>query len=104
MEVFSGFKDAKALLQSAGKANHRPGWDLTFSAPKSVSAAWSQADPVAGAEIRAAHLEAVEKALAYIEENAIWTRRGKGGRDLERCGAIFGVFEHGTSRAQAYSK
>lgn len=100
LEVFSGFKDGERLVQSAGKDNHRPGWDLTFSAPKSVSTAWSQAGKETGLEIRASHLSAVEKALEYVQDNAAWTRRGKAGCELERCDVVFASFEHGTSRAQ----
>jgi conjugative relaxase-like TrwC/TraI family protein len=99
LEIFDGFRNGEALVQNAGKVNHRPGWDLTFSAPKSVSVAWSQADQATGQEIRAAHLSAVEKALDYIEKNGLWTRRGKAGSRVERCAAIFAAFEHGTSRA-----
>lgn len=100
LELFDGFHDGEALVQSAGKEKHRPGWDLTFSAPKSVSVAWSQADAETALEIRAAQLSAVEAAIQYIQENAVWTRRGKGGSELERCAVLVPTFEHGTSRAQ----
>lgn len=100
LELFDGFHDGKRLVQSAGKENHRPGWDLTFSAPKSVSVAWSQADPETALEMRAAQLSAVEAAIQYIQKNAVWTRRGKEGHELERCAIVVPTFEHGTSRAQ----
>ena len=100
LNLFGGFLNGKSLVQSAGKPDHRPGWDLTFSAPKSVSVAWSQADRETALEIRASHLTAVEKAIQYLEENALWTRRGRGGEKLQRCGLIVAAFEHGTSRAQ----
>lgn len=100
LELFDGFQDGEKLVQNAGKENHRPGWDLTFSAPKTVSAAWSQADLETQLEIQAAHLTAVEKAVQYLEQNALWTRRGQGGKELERCEGVVATFEHGTSRAQ----
>lgn len=100
LELFDGFQGGEALVQNAGKANHRPGWDLTFSAPKSVSVAWSQADRETSLEIRAAHLTAVEAALKYLQQDAIWTRRGKEGHVQERCDIVVAAFEHGTSRAQ----
>ena len=35
--LFRGYSPAgKKLVQNAGKENRQPGWDLTFSAPKSV--------------------------------------------------------------------
>lgn len=100
LELFGGFHDGERLVQNAGKPNHRPGWDLTFSAPKSVSVLWSQVDQETGLEIRAAHISAVEKAVQYIEKEAVWTRRGKGGAEHQRCEAVVAAFEHGTSRAQ----
>lgn len=87
------------LVQNAEEENRRPGWDLTFSAPKSVSVAWSQADRELGGEIRAAHREAVTKAFGYLEEHCGFTRRGKGGFIREKGKLVAAGFEHGTSRA-----
>ena len=54
-----------------GGIAHRPGRDVTFSAPKSVSlAALVDGD----ARVAAAHDTAVRRALAWIEKNAIETR------------------------------
>jgi len=93
--------DSKAaLVQNAGKEDRQAGWDLTFSAPKSVSVLWSQASPEIRKEIQAAQQEAVNKALSYLESEAGITRRGKGGGDKEQAGLVFATFEHGTSRAQ----
>jgi conjugative relaxase-like TrwC/TraI family protein len=90
----------KPLIQNAGEGDHQPGWDLTFSAPKSVSVIWSQADSYTRKVIQDAHAEAVKKALGYLEDAAAFTRRGKGGREVERASLIVAAFEHGTSRAQ----
>jgi len=99
-QLFRGELDGKNLVQNAGTKNRTPGWDCTFSAPKSVSVAWSQADKELGNEIRAAHAEAVNKALEYLEEKAGFTRRGKGGHEQKKCFLVFATYEHGTSRAQ----
>lgn len=99
-KLFEGYLGDRMLVQNAGSPDRCPGWDLTFSAPKSVSVAWSQADVATAMEIRAAHLEAVEKALAYMESECGWTRRGKEGLEKERAKLFFATFEHGTSRAQ----
>lgn len=99
--LFTGHDPAGyPLVQNAGSATRQPGWDLTFSAPKSVSVLWSQLPAELGAEIRAAHQEAVQAAIGYLEEVAAWTRRGKGGLIREKADLIVGLFEHGTSRAQ----
>lgn len=101
LTLCDGFSPDGALLtQNAGKENHRAGYDLTFSAPKSVSVLWSQSDAETRREMQTAQLEAVRKALDYLEREAGWTRRGKEGHELERCGLIVATFEHGTSRAQ----
>jgi len=88
------------LIQNAGDPKHQSGWDLTFSAPKSVSSAWACASAVTRQEIQAAHWTAVRAAIDYLERNAAMSRRGHGGIERERAGLIFAVFEHGTSRAQ----
>ena len=99
-EVFSGMLDGRSLVQNAGSEKRRPGWDLTFSAPKSVSVAWSQADRDTGALIQKLHDRAVNRALEYVEEHCGWTRRGKAGKHQEQAKCVFATFEHGTSRAQ----
>ncbi|MCZ0951725.1 MAG: relaxase domain-containing protein, partial [Rhodospirillaceae bacterium] len=59
----------------AGKHEHRPGLDVTFSAPKSVSLeALVHARPKTGAKIVRAHDEAVKATLAFIENELLETR------------------------------
>lgn len=93
-------KHGKELTQNAKQENRVAGWDLTFSAPKSVSVLWSQADFETRLEIQKAHFEAVKIALDYIEGEAGFTRRGKGGFIREESKLVFATFEHGTSRSQ----
>lgn len=101
LKLCDGFSpEGNALVQNAGRENHRAGYDLTFSAPKSVSVLWSQADPETRLEIQRAQQEAVKASLSYLEEVAAITRRGRGGIEQEPCGLIVAMFEHGTSRAQ----
>ncbi|MDE2125251.1 MAG: relaxase domain-containing protein [Armatimonadetes bacterium] len=102
IRVFQGFhpdRDA-TLVQNAGKENRQPGWDLTFSAPKSVSVLFALANPHTRRHIQSAHLNAVREAIGYLEDVACFTRRGKGGRVKQRAGFIVAAYEHGTSRAQ----
>lgn len=104
--LFEGFAPPDAaggggrLVANAGSDSRQPGWDLTFSAPKSVSVYWAQADAAGRAAVQAAQAAAVAAALRYLDEECGWTRRGKGGTEVERCGLVAALFEHGTSRAQ----
>jgi len=85
--------------------SHKPGWDLCFSAPKSVSAAWAIADPQLKEKIENAHKQAVSRALDYLERDAISVRIRR-----DNCtvvhepvavygGAIFATYVHSSSRA-----
>lgn len=77
-----------------------PGFDLTFSAPKSVSVLWALGGhPVAG-EVKAAHAAAVEAGLAYLQREACFTRRGAGGHEfLHGEGFLAAGYVHRSSRA-----
>ena len=82
-----------------GNVHHRPGRDLTFSAPKSVSLA-----ALIGGDGRivAAHDEAVKRTLAWIEANVVETRMKdpETGR-MVRAGnqkTVVATFRHETSR------
>lgn len=77
-----------------------PGFDLTFSAPKSVSLTWALGGPPLGAEVKEAHAAAVDAALGYLQEVACWTRRGKGGREFVKgSGFLAAGYVHRSSRA-----
>ena len=82
-----------------GTITHRPGRDVTFSAPKSVSlAALVGGDP----RITVAHDRAVMRALDWIERNAIETRMKdpETGRMVRAGGQkmVSATFRHDTSR------
>ena len=88
------------LVQNAGHPKRDAAWDLTFSAPKSVSVLWALAPEPIRKQIEQAHRVAVAKALAYVEDVAGLTRRGKGGVITEHADLVFATFFHGASRAQ----
>ncbi|MFL5844333.1 MAG: MobF family relaxase [Solirubrobacteraceae bacterium] len=76
------------------------GFDLTFSAPKTVSLLYGVGDESVASATRGAHDAAVSEALGYLEREACWTRRGKGGRECVRGRGFLGAaFRHRTSRA-----
>lgn len=89
-----------ALCQSPGK-QHNHGWDITFSAPKSVSVAWARADQHLKKQIQLAQEKAVRSTVKLLEQEVAITRRGKNGSEREPAiGLIASMFEHATSRAQ----
>ena len=81
LRIFHGFdpRNDQALIQNAGNDNRRPGWDLTFSAPKSVSTFWAVLDQEERKAIQDAQYAAVKEALQYLEDEASlhtsWQRR-----------------------------
>ena len=85
-----------SLRQQQVNKKSRPGRDLTFSAPKSVSLL-ALLEPKA--EIINAHRQAINRALEYVEENCIFTRTGKGGREKQQTNnMIVAIFQHSDSR------
>lgn len=92
--------EGKALVQGAGEG-HMPGWDMVFSAPKSVSILWGTSDTHTREAIREAHRKAVEETLGFLQESSLSNacRRGKAGHFREAPKDLFvATFEHGTSR------
>lgn len=102
MRAFQGYHPGTgdALVSNAG-ADHAPGWDATFSAPKSVSTVWAVADADTRQAIQTAHAAAVREAVGYLESEAVFARRGHAGESREQTqGIIAAQFEHCTNRNQ----
>ncbi len=98
--VMRGFhpRDKTSLIANAGE-EHKPGWDCTFSAPKSVSVIWAVSDRDTQIAIQRVHAGAVKAAVDYLERDAISARRGKGGVEQERTsGIVAAAYEHSTNR------
>jgi Ti-type conjugative transfer relaxase TraA len=86
----------ETLAANAG-SQHKAGWDLTFSAPKSVSIAWAFSDDDARRAIEVAHDRAVSAALAYLEQRAFNSRdREQFGQPIKAI--LAATYQHGTSR------
>ena len=92
-------RNGDPLVQGAG-TERRYGWDLTFSAPKSVSIVWAIGPEETRKGIEAAMMRSVEKTLAFIEERFELGRRGKGGFETEKVKLLAAAFLHGSSREQ----
>lgn len=98
--LFRGYAtNGNALVQNAGQENRQSGWDLTFSAPKSVSVVWSQLDAEDQRLVQTAQATAVAATITYLEEHCAFSRVGRGGTDQVKVGLIAALFEHSCSRA-----
>ena len=76
------------------------GFDLTFSAPKSVSVAWAVADEATQGLIYSAHQAALDHVIAYAEEHVFSSRSGKAGVVQEDiAGVVATAFDHWDSRS-----
>jgi conjugative relaxase-like TrwC/TraI family protein len=103
-DQFRDLLDGKVADQQLGTTRdgtleHRPGWDVTLSAPKSVSI---MAEVAGDRRLVAAHGAAVKAALAHVESHMAATRIRDGGA-VNRAATrnlVVASFQHGTSRAQ----
>ena len=98
--VFRGYHpdSGDALVKNAGWSNRQCAWDLTFSAPKSVSIVWSAAPVAVRRRMQEFQREAVEAALRFAERKLVFSRGGKGGTKLYAVGIVASIWEHGTNR------
>jgi conjugative relaxase-like TrwC/TraI family protein len=96
-EVLSGLlPNGSVVANNAGE--HRPGLDLTFSAPKSVSllALLGKDERIAPA-----HLSAVKATMAWVEQRLAEARvSGDGPRAIQTGNLAYALFEHDVSRKQ----
>jgi conjugative relaxase-like TrwC/TraI family protein len=89
-----------ALLRPPRARSKVAGFDLTFSAPKSVSVLFAVAGEEVSAALLEAHERAVEEAFAYVEREACFTRRGHAGAQRVRGdGLVAAAYRHRLSRA-----
>jgi conjugative relaxase-like TrwC/TraI family protein len=100
--VLAGVSPQGEVLNAGrvAEAKRVAGFDLTFSAPKSVSLLYGLSDPEVSRTVRAVHSDAVAQALGYLERRALRLRRGAGGEQrVEAEGLVAAAFMHRTSRA-----
>jgi conjugative relaxase-like TrwC/TraI family protein len=89
-----------SLLRSSSSPVKVAGFDLTFSAPKSVSVLFGIGDRELRDAVRGAHDRAAREAVGYLERSAAAVRRGHGGAEVvPASGLVAAAFRHRTSRA-----
>lgn len=85
--------------QSRPRRQQVSGYDLTFSAVKSVSVLWATGDDSTSKTIEKAHDAAVRDTIAWLEDEVIHTRRGTDGVEHHRVtGLLATAFQHRDSR------
>jgi conjugative relaxase-like TrwC/TraI family protein len=84
----------------SGRARSVRAFDVTFSAPKSVSLLWALGSGPVAEVVAAAHREAAAEALGFLEERAAVARQQSGGvrRRVRTQGFVVAGFVHRTSR------
>jgi conjugative relaxase-like TrwC/TraI family protein len=76
------------------------GYDLTFSAPKSVSVLLALGGPEVARQVMAGHADAVRGALDYLEAHGVTAVRRDGAERhvIATDGVLAGAFTHGVNR------
>jgi conjugative relaxase-like TrwC/TraI family protein len=93
-------RDSTVRLRSSARDPKIAAFDLTFSAPKSMSVLFAIAPEETSGVLVACHEEAVRAALGYLEDTAVMVRRGHGGEHVEAAdGLIAAAYRHRMSRA-----
>jgi conjugative relaxase-like TrwC/TraI family protein len=88
-------------LKRVGGRSKVAAFDLTFSAPKSVSVLFAIGEPALAGALVEAHESAVDAALGYLEREACRVRRGRGGVEREVGeGFVAAAYRHRMSRAE----
>jgi conjugative relaxase-like TrwC/TraI family protein len=88
-------------LKRVGGRSKVAAFDLTFSAPKSVSVLFAIGEPTLEGALVEAHESAVDAALGYLEREACRVRRGRGGAERHVGeGFVAAAYRHRMSRAE----
>jgi len=77
---------------------HVPGYDLTFSPPKSVTALWAVSDDPTRKIIEQCIHDAATERIEWIQSELDLARRGKAGCESISAGLIVARFTHTTAR------
>jgi conjugative relaxase-like TrwC/TraI family protein len=95
-QELSGYVARNVRAQTTAVA----GFDLTFTPVKSVSTLWALAPRTIAEQIENAHHQAVAETLAWLEDNATFSRVGTDGiAQVDTTGLIAAAFTHRDSRA-----
>lgn len=88
--------EVQRFIAARNQAQVVMGYDITFSAPKSLSIVWAVADPATRRLCEEAFEAGVARGVAYLEANAISV--GRGPNRQPGTGMIAASYRHSTSR------
>lgn len=98
-QLFAGIdRGGKRLLTSTGRIDRVPAFDVTLSAPRSISLLWAFGSPETRLVIEQAQAKATRLTLALLEREASYARRGQGGKRFEQVPITAACFPHFDSR------
>jgi conjugative relaxase-like TrwC/TraI family protein len=93
-------RTGEVLQGGKGRKPSNAGFDLTFTAPKSVSVLLAVGDDRVQAAVLAAHRRGVEAGLDYLERHECFARRGTDGVDVIPAeGFVGGAYIHEMARS-----
>jgi conjugative relaxase-like TrwC/TraI family protein len=93
-------RDRAARLRSSARDPKVAAYDLTFSAPKTLSILFAIAPEEVSGELVGCHEEAVRAALGYLEDTAVMVSRGHAGEHVQPGeGLVAAAYRHRMSRA-----
>ncbi len=93
-------RDPAARLRSSARDPKFAAYDLTFSAPKTLSIMFAIAPEQVSGELVGCHEEAVRAALGYLQDTAVMVRRGHAGEHVQPAEGLVAVaYRHRMSRA-----
>ncbi len=93
-------RDPAVRLRSCARGPKVAAFDLTFSAPKSLSVLFAIAPEDVSGELVGCHEEAVRAALGYLQDTAVMVRRGHAGERVQPGeGLVAAAYRHRMSRA-----
>jgi len=96
--------DGKLLSANVGEGKKRvSGYDLTLSAPKSVSILFALSDDETRAAIERVQREAAQAVVEMLNQEAAFIRRGHQGTVIERSSLVVAAFQHAEARPAAHS-
>lgn len=91
--------NGRPLITTRGNRLDRvPAFDVTFSAPKSVSLVWALGDADTRRAIEVAQQRAVDAAVSMLDEEGTFCRFGRGGAILRKASLTVACFQHGEAR------